>query len=81
MSRSAARTPLLILLAAFGVVALLISFQQTPEERPQHSAAPLVRTVAAAPTEVRFTVRANGSVTPRTESALIPQVSLSLIHI
>ena len=80
MSRSAARTPLLILLAAFGVVALLISFQQTPEDRPQQSAAPLVRTVTAAPTEVRFTVRANGSVTPRTESALIPQVSGEVIE-
>lgn len=75
MKRSALRLPVLILVAAGVVVALLVLFQRSPEERPQQSAAPLVRAVVAVPTDLRFTVRANGSVTPRTESELIPQVS------
>ena len=75
MTLSRVRLPVLILGAAGLVVALLVLFQRSPEERPQQSAAPLVRAVVAVPTDLRFTVRANGSVTPRTESELIPQVS------
>lgn len=80
MSRSAAKLPLLILAGALAVVALLFGLQRTPEERPQKSAAPLVRTVVAEPSAIRFTVRANGTVTPRTESELIPQVSGEVIE-
>ncbi|MCR9093181.1 MAG: efflux RND transporter periplasmic adaptor subunit [bacterium] len=80
MKRSALRQPLLIIGAAVLVVALLVRVQRSPEDRPQQNAAPLVRTVVAEPTEVRFTVQANGSVTPRTESELIPQVSGEVVE-
>ena len=80
MKRSALRQPLLIIAAALLVVVVLVLVQRSPEERPQQNAAPLVRTVVAEPTEVRFTVQANGSVTPRTESELIPQVSGEVVE-
>lgn len=78
--RRGALRPLLILGAALLIVATLLVLRQSPEERPQRNAAPLVRTTIAEPTDYRFVVRANGSVTPRTESELIPQVSGEVVE-
>jgi len=78
--RKEARQPLLILGATALVVLVLMSLRQEPEQLPDRTLAPLVRTVVAEPSSHRFVVRANGSVTPRTESELIPQVSGEVVE-
>lgn len=72
--------PLLILVATFLVIGLLFISRRTPEESPQNNLAPLVRVVPVQPTTHRFVVFANGSVSPRRESDLIPQVSGEIVE-
>ncbi len=67
--------PFAILGVSALVVVLLYFARRTPEDRVQQSAAPLVRVAIAEPTPYRYSVTAHGSVSPRTESDLIPQVS------
>ncbi len=73
--------PLLLLGAAAVVVALLVLISSKPEDRERKSAAPLVRVTVAEPTPHQFTVKAYGSVSPRTESDLIPQISGEVLWI
>ncbi|MCP4905238.1 MAG: efflux RND transporter periplasmic adaptor subunit [bacterium] len=79
--RSSKLQPLLILGAALLVTTILFLAQRRPEERPRQDMAPLVRIARAAETPFRFTVSANGAVSPRTQSDLIPQVSGEIIEI
>lgn len=72
--------PLLILGAAVLVIFALSALQRTPEEKPHQNIAPLVRVVPATPSPYRFSVRANGEVSPRTESDLIPQVAGEIVE-
>ena len=67
--------PVGILAAGFVIVALLIVNRPTPESRPPEIPLPTVHVTTAHSTPIHFTVRAYGTVTPRTESDLIPQVS------
>lgn len=62
------------------VIALLL-FRRTPVEREPDVLAPLVRTTVVEASPHRFTVRAQGTVEPRTESELIPQVSGEVVWI
>ncbi len=78
--RSSKSKPLLILGAALLVVAVLFLARRVPEERPHQNAAPLVRVTAAVAAPFQFTVTANGAVSPRTESDLIPQVSGEIVE-
>jgi len=73
--------PILILLAGFSTAAILIA--TGPQITPQASqiVAPLVRVVIAQPQTRQFTVKTHGSVTPRTESELIPEVDGRVIDI
>jgi RND family efflux transporter MFP subunit len=73
--------PFLLLGGAALVVAVLVLVARTPEERERQDAAPLVRVVVVEPTPYRFSVKAFGSVSPRTESDLIPQVSGEILWI
>lgn len=67
--------PLLLLLAgAFGVAALVVTRPQV-ERKPPPEVTPLVRVVEARPGPWRYVVHSQGTVQPRTESELIPQVS------
>jgi RND family efflux transporter MFP subunit len=79
--RSSKKLPLMILGAAALAVLLLYMARRTPEDRVQHDMAPLVRVIAAEPAPYRFSVTAHGSVSPRTESDLIPQVSGEVVWI
>jgi RND family efflux transporter MFP subunit len=79
--RSSKMQPLAILGAAALVVVLLFLARRTPEERVQPNLAPLVRVTVAEPTSYQFSVTAHGSVSPRTESDLIPQVSGEVVWI
>jgi len=73
--------PFLLLGGAALVVAILVLSARSPEERARQDAAPLVRVVVAKPEPYQFTVKAFGSVSPRTESDLIPQVSGEILWI
>ncbi len=80
MSARSKLQPLLILAGAALVVLLLFALREEPEERPRMETSPLVRVVEATPSTHRFRVTANGSVSPRTESELIPQVSGEIVE-
>ena len=67
--------PLAILLLGGLGVALMLTTRPQVEARPPEISAPLVRVVAVTPRDVRFVVHAQGTVVPRTESDLVPQVS------
>lgn len=79
--RSSKLLPFKILGAAALVVLVLFFARRTPEDRIQQNAAPLVRVTLAEPVPYQFSVIAHGSVSPRTESDLIPQVSGELLWI
>jgi len=66
--------------AALGVAALVVTKPRV-EPAPRNVEAPLVRTVRVEPRTVRFTVRAHGTVVPRTESELVPQVSGEVVWV
>ncbi|MEZ4289436.1 MAG: efflux RND transporter periplasmic adaptor subunit [Myxococcota bacterium] len=68
---------LLALLGAFVIVATAPSVESRPEER----VIPTVRTIAAEPTTLRYRVRTQGTVEPRTEADLIPEVSGRVVWI
>lgn len=79
--RSSKMLPFLLLGGAALVVVILALVARSPEERERQDAAPLIRVVVAEPTPYRFSVKAFGSVSPRTESDLIPQVSGEILWI
>jgi RND family efflux transporter MFP subunit len=67
--------PVAILAVGVGGVALLVASRPEVEVRERPEAAPLVRVLEAQPTTWQYVVRTQGTVEPRTESELIPQVS------
>jgi RND family efflux transporter MFP subunit len=67
--------PIGILGASVLLAALLVALRNPPEERSSEPTPPLIRTVLAEPSDHRFRVRTQGTVMPRTESDLVPQVS------
>jgi RND family efflux transporter MFP subunit len=81
LMRSSKMLPLKILGVAALVVLFLFFARRTPEDRVLQNAAPLVRITLAEPTAYQFSVTTHGSVSPRTESDLIPQVSGELLWI
>ncbi|MBW2273710.1 MAG: efflux RND transporter periplasmic adaptor subunit [Deltaproteobacteria bacterium] len=54
---------------------LIMSSSEPPASRPPDAPVPLVRVVTVEPQSVQLRVRTHGTVVPRTESELIPQVS------
>ena len=66
--------PVALLAGGAAIVALLFLLRPTAETRPPAVIAPMVEVQTLAPEPVRFTVRTQGTVVPRTESELIPQV-------
>ncbi len=68
-------TPVAILLAGVALAALLLLTGPRVEPRPPEVIAPLVRAVEIAPAELQLSVRTHGTVMPRTESDLVPEVS------
>ena len=67
--------PLGILIASGIGAFLLIATAPKVESVPTEKSLPLVRTIQAQPEDVLWTVRSQGTVAPRTESDLIPEVS------
>lgn len=66
-----------VLLVASGFLGLFLAceFRATPETKASVAKPPMVRVREVRPQAWQFVVRAHGSVTPRSESNLIPQVS------
>jgi RND family efflux transporter MFP subunit len=62
-------------------VAALVATRPRVDPVPPNVEAPLVRTVRVEPRPVQFTVRAHGTVMPRTESELVPQVSGEVVWV
>ena len=89
-SRAKIVLPLSVLGVSLLFGALLLITAPKVESVPPDRQAAIVRVVEARPETVRLRVRSQGTVAPRTESALVPEVSgrvietspsLSLIHI
>jgi len=67
--------PFVIVLLGLGAIGLLRAFRPEAAPRQAPDVAPLVRVVEARPAEVPVRVHTQGTVVPRTESDLVPQVS------
>jgi RND family efflux transporter MFP subunit len=73
--------PILTLLAgAFGAK-LLIDAHEEPETRIPESVPPLVEVLAVELSDVPLTVTSQGTVSPRTESVLVPEVSGQVVEV
>ncbi len=72
--------PLVVLLAGFGAAALLLLSGPNVQPKAPQSVAPLVRVLIAEPRTQQFSVRTHGSIVPRTESELIPEVDGRVIE-
>ena len=72
--------PIAIVVAGLGLAGLIITTGPKLEQQPPPSSAPLVRTWVADVQTVQMTSITHGSVLPRTESELIPEVSGRIIE-
>ncbi|MEE9608742.1 MAG: efflux RND transporter periplasmic adaptor subunit [Myxococcota bacterium] len=81
--RSSAKLSLPFFILAAGVlgVAALVATRPRVEPRPPQASAPLVRVMRVEPQAVQYVVHANGTVVPRTESDLVPQVSGEVVWV
>ena len=73
--------PLFVVIGGFAAAALLIA--TGPQVQPQTAQAipPLVRTLIVQPGTHQFSVRTHGSVVPRTESELVPEVDGRVLRV
>jgi multidrug efflux pump subunit AcrA (membrane-fusion protein) len=72
----------LMVLAAGGLSAfLLASAREVPDRRPSRSEAPLVEAVEVSSVPTVVTVVGHGTVQPKTEIQLVPQVSGRVVEI
>jgi len=79
--RARVLVPIAILAAGLVSVRLLAQFRPHVEPQAPEIVAPLVRVVVAEPREVGIRVRAQGTVAPRTESDLVPQVAGEVVWV
>lgn len=73
--------PFLIVLVGFGVAAILMVTGPKIEPRAPQSRVPLVRVLNVSPRTVQLSTLTHGTVVPRTESELVPEVSGRIISI
>jgi len=64
-----------VLVGAGGITALMLANPGKAAPRPSQANIPLVRVMEAAPTNVQLTVHSQGSVQPRTQIVLSPEIS------
>ena len=81
--KPSAKVWLPIAFLALGAVGVGLVWATRPQAspRPADVTAPLVRTLRVTPQSVQFAVRANGTVMPRTQSDLVPQVSGQVVWV
>ncbi len=73
--------PLAVLLGGFAVAALMIATGPEVQPRPSRAVAPLVRVVEVVPKTVQLRAWTHGTVVPRTESDLVPEVGGRVVEI
>ncbi|MDA1272479.1 MAG: efflux RND transporter periplasmic adaptor subunit [Verrucomicrobia bacterium] len=73
--------PIVILLAGLATAFLLIKNRKMIQATPVAILPPLVRVVLAQPTNIQFKVRSQGTVAPRSEITLAPEVSGRVVSI
>ncbi|MEN8148652.1 MAG: efflux RND transporter periplasmic adaptor subunit [Planctomycetota bacterium] len=73
--------PLVVLAGAGGASAWLIMSKEEPKARPPEDRRPLVEVVSTAKTDTRLEVSVYGTVRPRTEIVVVPQVSGRVDHV
>jgi RND family efflux transporter MFP subunit len=79
--RKKALVPLVILAAGALIVGIVVVTEPNVEAGPPLVNAPLVSVIEVQPRDLRFSVHTQGTVVPRTESDLIPQVSGEVIWV
>ena len=79
--RKKALVPLVILAAGVFAVGIVVVTRPNVEAGPARVNAPLVSVIEVQPRDLRFSVHTQGTVVPRTESDLIPQVSGEVIWV
>ena len=72
--------PILIMIGGVALAVVLIITGPTIEPRAPQSLAPLVRVLEVSPKTVQLSTLTNGTVVPRTESELVPEVSGRIIE-
>lgn len=73
--------PPALIIASIAVVVVLVMNRPEPPEREPVETAMLVDTIAAEPAGDHFIVEAQGTVQPRTQTTLVPQVSGKVVNI
>ena len=73
--------PVLVLATGLGAAALLMATGPKTERRQPPPVVPVVDVVTVAATDFQIRARTRGTVSPRTESTLIPEVSGRVIEI
>jgi multidrug efflux system membrane fusion protein len=73
--------PILVLAGAGLAMWLLIESRVVPETRPPAAVVPTVETMTASLSRVTLRVRAEGTVAPRTETQLVPEVAGRVIEV
>jgi len=79
--RKKALVPLSILAVGVLIVGIVVATRPSVEASPARVNAPLVSVIEVQPRDLRFSVHTQGTVVPRTESDLIPQVSGEVIWV
>ena len=67
--------PILVILAGGAAFGLLAGARNQPKTRPPIRELPSIRTAAIKAGSLRMSIRSQGTIRPRTESTLVPQVS------
>lgn len=73
--------PIAVVLGAVVVAFVMVAARPVVEVRPPEVTVPMVRVLEVAPRELPLTVRTQGTVAPRTESALVPEVGGSVVWV
>ena len=73
--------PVVVVLAAIGAAAAMVSRRPEPETRAPVVPVPQVRVTRVHKSDVRLTVTSQGTVKPRTESQLVPEVAGRIIWV
>ncbi len=73
--------PLAVVAVAIVLAAVLIASRPQIETRAPESVAPLVRYATAEPTQLQSMVRSQGTVTPRTQTVLFPEITGRVVEV
>ncbi|MCZ6710603.1 MAG: efflux RND transporter periplasmic adaptor subunit [Gammaproteobacteria bacterium] len=73
--------PLAVVMAGFAIAALLIATGPEVQPKPSTAVAPLVRVVEVLPKTVQLRTWTHGTVMPRTESDLVPEVDGRVVEV